>query len=341
MKKSLAFVLALLMALSFVACSNGTTGAANPPSDSQQAAQPTQTAQPTGDTQQGEQDEKLVIALSVQNLANVFWVSWSEAMQRECEELGYELIVNDAAGDVANQISAFENWIVQEVDAIIVAPADAGALQPSVDEAMTAGIPVINAATRLERYTAYVGVDQYTYGYNIGQAAANWINANLAEKAEVKCCLLNDPTQTNMITRSEGIVAGLTENAKNAVIVAEQKALTADDGVTAAETVLQATPDIDCFVGITDASMLGAYEAIKGAGIDSSKMCLVACDGTSEALTLIKDGTCYRATVAIDIPGTAHLNLWQAIDAAHGKTVEDVKTQTTPVTSENVDEWGK
>ena len=70
-------------------------------------------------------------------------------------------------------------------------------------------------------------------------------------------------------------------------------------------------------------------------------MVLVACDGNAEALGYIKEGTCYRASVAIDVGATAHLNLWQAIDAALGKTVEDVKTQVTPVTPENVDEWIK
>lgn len=285
-------------------------------------------------------DEKLTIAYSVPSLANEFWVGWTGAMQAECEELGYDFIVEDAKSDVANQITQLENWIVRGIDACVIAPVDAEALQPMVDEALAEGMPVINAATRLTNYTAYVGVDQHYYGLSIGKCAADWVNANLADKEVVKVAILTDSTQKNMITRTEGIREGLAE-APNIEIVAVQDAYTADAGMSAAESILQSNPDLDGFVGITDSSMCGAYQAVLTSGMDTSKMFLVSCDGNAEALGYIKEGNCYRATVAIDVPATAHLNLWQAIDAAHGKEVEDVATQVTPVTIDNVDEWLK
>lgn len=285
-------------------------------------------------------DEKLTIAYSVPSLANEFWVGWTGAMQAECEGLGYDFIVEDAKSDVANQITQLENWIVRGIDACVIAPVDAEALQPMVDEALAEGMPVINAATRLTNYTAYVGVDQHYYGLSIGKCAADWVNANLADKDVVKVAILTDSTQKNMITRTEGIREGLAE-APNIEIVAVQDAYTADAGMSAAESILQSNPDLDGFVGITDSSMCGAYQAVLTSGMDTSKMFLVSCDGNAEALGYIKEGSCYRATVAIDVPATAHLNLWQAIDAAHGKEVEDVATQVTPVTIDNVDEWLK
>ena len=288
----------------------------------------------------GNDSDKLVIAYSVPSLANEFWVNWTDAMKAECEELGYEFIVEDAKSDVANQVTQLENWITRGVDAIIIAPVDADAIPSTVAEAMNEGIPVINAATKLTNYTSYVGVDQYYYGEQIGKAAAAWVNEHLADKEEVKIAILTDSTQKNMITRTEGIKAGLAD-AKNIVIVAEQDAYATDAGMSAAENILQAHPDLDGFVGITDSAMCGAYQAVITSGVDTTNMVLVACDGNAEALGYIKEGTCYRASVAIDVGATAHLNLWQAIDAALGKTVEDVKTQVTPVTPENVDEWIK
>lgn len=315
MKKLIAILLTLTLVLCCAACGSKQT---NVPASNE--------------------NKKLVIAYSVPNYANEFWVNWTDAMKAECDELGYEFIVEDAKGDVANQVTQLENWITRNIDACVVSPIDAEALQATVDEAMKEGIPVINAATKLERYTAYVGVDQYYYGEEIGKCAAEWVNANLANKAEVKLAILTDSTQKNMITRTEGIKAGLA-NATNIVIVAEQDAYTTDAGMSAAENILQAHPDLDGFVGINDSAMCGAYQAVITSGMDSENMFLVACDGNAEALGYIKEGTCYRATVAIDVKATAHLNLWQAIDAAHGKEVEDVKTQVAAVTTENVDEW--
>lgn len=216
----------------------------------------------------GNDSDKLVIAYSVPSLANEFWVNWTDAMKAECEELGYEFIVEDAKSDVANQVTQLENWITRGVDAIIIAPVDAEAIQSTVDEAMNEGIPVINAATKLTNYTSYVGVDQYYYGEQIGKAAAAWVNEHLADKEEVKIAILTDSTQKNMITRTEGIKAGLAD-AKNIVIVAEQDAYATDAGMSAAENILQAHPDLDGFVGITDSAMCGAYQAVITSGVDN------------------------------------------------------------------------
>lgn len=62
-------------------------------------------------------------------------------VKERCEELGYEVIIHDGKADAANQVTAFENFIAQGVDAIIVSPIDEQALIPSVEAAHEAGIP--------------------------------------------------------------------------------------------------------------------------------------------------------------------------------------------------------
>jgi ribose transport system substrate-binding protein len=54
-----------------------------------------------------------------------------------------EVIVLDAGGDVARQISQMQDLIQQQVDAIIVWPTDGQALVPAVRNAHRAGIPVV------------------------------------------------------------------------------------------------------------------------------------------------------------------------------------------------------
>jgi ribose transport system substrate-binding protein len=286
-----------------------------------------------------EKEEKLVIGLSVVDMKNQFWVDWSEAMQAEADAQGVELIINDAAGDVTKQIAALENWLAQEVDAVVVMPIDES-IQSYVDDLRDAGIPVICGAKRLERMDGFVGVVQEEYGYNIGKAAAEWINANLADKEVVKIAMLTNSTSDNLVARAEGIKKGLKENCNvNYEIVATEDAYTTDVGVSVGETILTAHQDLDGFVGITDSGMLGVYEALISTGRDTSKMFLVSCDGDSKALKLIKEGTAYRATVAINKAGTGRANMQQAIAYAKGEKYGDIATVTTPVTPENVDEW--
>ena len=54
-----------------------------------------------------------------------------------------EVIVLDAGGDVARQISQMQDLIQQQVDAIIIWPTDGQALVPAVRNAHNAGIPVV------------------------------------------------------------------------------------------------------------------------------------------------------------------------------------------------------
>jgi len=285
-----------------------------------------------------EKEDKLVIGLSVVDMKNQFWVDWSSAMQEEADAQGVELIINDAAGDVTKQINALENWLAQKVSAVVVMPIDKS-IQSYVDQLRDAGIPVICGATKLERMDGFVGVVQEEYGKNIGKAAAEWINANLADKEVVKIALLTNSTAANLVTRLEGIKEGLKDCKVKVEIVAEEDAYTTDAGVSVGETILTANADIDGFIGINDSGMLGVYEALIADGRDTSKMFLVACDGDSKALKLIKTGTCYRATVAINKAGTGKANMQQAIAYAKGEKYGDIATVTTPVTPENVDAW--
>ena len=72
MKKLIAIVLTLVMLLSLTACGSQSKA---PAADAPAAEAPA--------------EDKLVIAYSVPNYANEFWVSWTDAMTAECDELGY------------------------------------------------------------------------------------------------------------------------------------------------------------------------------------------------------------------------------------------------------------
>ena len=55
-------------------------------------------------------DDKVVIGMSISQLANPYFVSVMNGVQARAEELGYEVIVVDAQYDVAKQVSDFENF---------------------------------------------------------------------------------------------------------------------------------------------------------------------------------------------------------------------------------------
>ena len=82
-----------------------------------------------------------------------------------------ELVFRTAYDDNDRQIADIEWFISQKVDALIIAPNEADAIAPVIGKAYDSGIPVILVDRKInsEKYTAYVGADNFEIGYRAGE----------------------------------------------------------------------------------------------------------------------------------------------------------------------------
>ena len=114
------------------------------------------------------------------------------AMQKEMQKDGVKAQVEDAKGDVSQQLQQVQNFIGQGVDAIIVNPVDTNAVKPIMDQATKAGIPLIFVNRRpqaqLTDKMAYVGSDSVLAGRLQMEALAKAMNGK--RKVDI---LLRDP----------------------------------------------------------------------------------------------------------------------------------------------------
>jgi ribose transport system substrate-binding protein len=319
---SVGVVLSFMFCL--VACNSGSKAASSETS-----------AQEVSDT-----EEPIRIGFSISDLSNPVWVEMYNKMQAKAEELGAEIIVNDAKSDPNSQINALENFIASECDAIIVHAFDPEASVPTIDKAMEAGIKVVAYDQKIDRYDAYVGVDNYKLGTAIGEQAAKWINENLGGNAEIGVC--GYPTIPIIVEREQGIKDALAKYAPNATIVATATAGYTPEGVKVGENFLQAHPNMNVVVGINDGGILGVYEAFKSAGKEGDTYGLFGCDATSDALDAIKVGGIYRGTIQLDTALAGETLVQLAVDTAKGKEVtKDVLFEMAPVDNSNVDQYIK
>lgn len=249
------------------------------------------------DTSGGFKTEGLRIAYTCQDLTNTYFVEVSRGVQDRCNELGIEVNIVDGKADVANQITAFENFISKKLDGIIISPIDETALVPSVKAAKDAGIPVISGNQLVEGSDAFITVPEYDYGFAIGEEAGKWIKEHLDGKAKV--AIFDYPELESIIDRGNGIQEGILSQAPDAEIVARQSANNPEKGMANMENILQANPDVQVLACVNDAGALGAYEAVMAAHKDSEQFFIGGLDATDEALNKIKDGSIYRATVDI------------------------------------------
>lgn len=289
MKKLLAMLLCLSLCLALAACGAPPAESTAAPSGSAPASTPA-ASQPT-------EGKKLKIAYTLPDLSNTYFIDVSNGVKARCEELGYEVIIHDGKSDVANQVTAFENFIAQGVDAIIVTPIDEQGLIGAMKNAQAQGIPVIAANQNVEGSDAFLTVPEYEYGFTIGAHAGQWILDKLNGEAEV--AIFDYPELESVIARGDGIQEGILSVAPKAKIVARQSANNPEKGMAAMENILQANPNVEVLVCVNDAGALGGYEVVMAANKASDNFYIGGLDASQEALAKIKEGGIYRATVDI------------------------------------------
>ena len=106
---------------------------------------------------------------------------------------------------------------------------------------------------------------------------------------------------------------------------------TTDMGMTAAENILTAHPEVVAILGINDSGALGAYETCVAQGVDTDKFYIGGNDGTQQALELIKEGTIYRGSVDLNPVGTGELMIQYAVSLCNGESIPE--SYMVPVTT--------
>lgn len=146
-------------------------------------------------------------------------------------------------------------------------------------------------------------IDNYEYGYKVGEMAANFINSNeeLKNAETVEWGLQTYTVVSDIIPRGEGVKAAMAELAPNAKLVIEQDVLSTEEGVTATENFIQAHPGIKIVCGISDPFVYGAYQAFQAEGFTGDEYGVFGCDGRDQAMELVQADSIYRGTVALPL----------------------------------------
>jgi ribose transport system substrate-binding protein len=241
------------------------------------------------------------------------------------------LPITDAHQDSATQVSQVQNFIQQHVNVLIVSPNEPGPLTAPVQQACTAGIPVIilDRTVNTNCQTAFIGGDNYTIGKLAGQAAAKAL-PNGGTVAELQGILSDQP----QIDRDKGFRDGIAGHNITVVLHQEDKWLRTD-ATTTMQQWLSTGQHIDLVYGQNDEMALGAYSAAVGAG-KASQIKFIGTDGLAiptGGIRAVQLGQLYTTFV---YPTCAQ----QAADAAeaivHKKPVQKhTMLETVQVTKDN------
>ena len=215
------------------------------------------------------------------------------------EENGYYLLFEDGQQKQENQIKAIRNFILQEVDYIILDPIVETGWDAVLQEAKAAGIPVILSDRLVEvedesLYTCWVGSDFEEEG----QIAGRWLKAYLAEhgreEEEIRIVTLQGTLDSSaQIGRTVGFDKILRQQENWIMLDRGSGDFTLTKGREVMESFLDLYDDIDVVVCENDNMAFGAIQAIREAGKTcgpGGDMIMISIDGTRAALEAMADG---------------------------------------------------
>ena len=198
--------------------------------------------------------------------------------------------IRTAKDNNREQIEDIEEFIAKGVDLLVVSPNEAKAITPVVEKAYDRGIPVVLVDRKIasDKYTAFVGGDNYLMGKQIGTYMANRLDGKgkIVELTGLK-------GSTPALERHRGMNEVLREYPSMETISAADAGWLEEKAEMKFDSILSVHKDIDMVIAQNDPMAYGAYRAAMKAGREK-EMLFVGVDalaGEKLGVELVADGT--------------------------------------------------
>ena len=280
-------------------------------------------------------EEKLTFALLPKTLTNEYFVAMKDKAQAACDALGVELLYDAPTEEtmINEQIGMFETMMQKGVNGILVVPNGTDEIVASVKAANEAGIPVICLDTNANggEILSFIGTNNYQGGVLAGE----WVAENFEGQVAIITGVPGNQCHTD---RTQGFIDGI-EGKENITLAGEPVPGYCEraQGMTCAENLLVAYPDLVAIYCCNDQMAMGAGEAVKAAG---KNVAVIGFDGSPDCAQGIIDGMC-AASVA-QAPGRmAELGVNAMYEYIVNGTQPEaiVDTGCSMVTAENAEEY--
>ena len=242
--------------------------------------------------------KSLVVGYVVNYMSHQWYQNICNGAKDRAAELGVDLRIADANLDVAKQISAAEDFIMQKVDVLVLTPVDAKAMGPIVAEATKAHIPVVTESNMVSGAKTYVGISNQVGGKKAGE----WLVKYAQQKGFVPNILIVGlPNFEDCRQRVAGFKEALAASGMKYQIAQEVDGQgLKEKALSVSQDALTAHPDVNTIFGINDDSTTGGMAAYKAAGLDESKLTAIGFgfEG-SVGQNALRSGGPYKAALAM------------------------------------------
>ncbi len=263
------------------------------------------------------------------------------SIQESAEAAGIELKFTDAQGKQENQIAAIRSYIQQKVDVIAFSPVVETGWDAVLQEAKSAGIPVILTDRAVDSedtslYETFIGSDFVVEGERAGQ----WLVDNAADSdvngdGTVNVVQLEGTAgAAPAIDRAEGFAEIISADPAIEVTASQTGDFTRDGGKQVMESFLQSDDSIDVVYAHNDDMGLGAIEAIEAAGLTPGEdIKIITVDAVKDGMIALSEGKINFIVECSPLLGPQLMDLAEKVVA--GEEVEPrILTEETTFTQE-------
>lgn len=219
---------------------------------------------------------------------------WRDKLNDELkmgEYLNDSLIVKLASSNDDNvlQNKQINQFVDEGVDLLIVSPNQLSAISKAVERAYDKGIPVIlyDRKTNSDKYTAFIGCDNYTIGKSMGTFIAQQLQGK-GRIVEISGLEGSSPA----LERHRGFMDAIKPYPGLQVVASEGGNWKEEGGIQAMKRILKQTQDFDYVFAHNDRLAWGAYVATQQMGV-KRKYKYTGVDGMATeggGLELVRDG---------------------------------------------------
>ena len=228
----------------------------------------------------------------VPTLLDEFQTESVSSLTKFLGDVGYEVVTLNADNKTDLQQSQMNDTILLKPMAIVLAAVDFNALQPSIEKARAAGIPVIIFDRQITAtpsdFTSVAGTVE------IGYKAAGEIQRLLKEKnGDVKgkvLQVLGDPGDTYTLDIQKGFEEKMKDFAGVQIISLPAMQWEASNAGTIVSDQIVANPDIDLIFLHSGHLSVAAVASLEAKGKKPGDVMLISSSGMPVALDLIRQG---------------------------------------------------
>jgi ribose transport system substrate-binding protein len=225
-----------------------------------------------GNAPAAETKAQYTIAVIPKGTTHIYWQSVKAGAEQAAKEFNCNILWNgpERETDRERQIQIVEDFIVQKVDGVVLAPLDKDALVPSVEELAAKKIPcaIVDSGVATSNYVTFAATDNY-HG---GVLAAERMGQILGGKGNL-LVLKYVPGSASTTDRENGFIDTIGKEFPDMKIVDSKYGQdTVETALSAAEDMLTRNKDVQGFYACNAPTAVAALQALQSQNRPEIKM---------------------------------------------------------------------